>query len=239
MDEMQTSVVNHETENVSEIKPVKEQIRPSKKNIIIACALLLLAVVALIICLCNKPDAVQDDHEVISIELISELTSLECRYHNVSIYKEDGNIFGIGKKYVWFEYDVIVKAGIDMEKVRIEQLTEDGVIKIYLPPAEILSVDVDEATIQKIVEEVGAFTEITTDEEMLIIQDGVNKLRNDETTHEVIYQAYLSAKKIIEKFVMNQGEMMGKTYTVEWVQDTDNVQNSTDEQPVGLSLIHI
>lgn len=182
-----------------------------------------------------RPDNRTDNHNLFNIEMISELTTVECRYHNVAVRDNEGNFLGVGKQYVWFEYDVIVSVGIDINDVQIQEPTADGVVKIYLPPAKILGAKEDKSTISKPVCELGAFTELTADEERQIINEGIQKLKNDAKTQEIIYQAHNSAKDTIEQYVINMGELIGKEYTVEWLKtpngttEVTNQTNSTTE----------
>ena len=161
--------------------------------------------------------------------MISELTTLQCRYHNVSVCDKEGNLLGVGKKYVWFEYDVLVDVGIDIDEVRIENPTDDGVVKIYLPPAKILGAKADKATIYKPVCELGPLTEFPQDEQMQIVNAGIEKLKNDAKTEEVIRQAYSSAKEVIEQYVMNVGKLIGEEYTVEWVEKPEDIKGVPNE----------
>ena len=182
-----------------------------------------------------RPDNRTDNHNLFNIEMISELTTVECRYHNVAVRDNEGNFLGVGKQYVWFEYDVIVSVGIDINDVQIQEPTADGVVKIYLPPAKILGAKEDKSTISKPVCELGAFTELTADEERQIINEGIQKLKNDAKTQEIIYQAHNSAKDTIAQYVINMGELIGKEYTVEWLKtpngttEVTNQTNSTTE----------
>lgn len=177
-----------------------------------------------------RPDNRTEKYDLYDIEMISELTTLECRYHNVAVYDIEGKFMGSGKKYVWFEYDVIIKVGIDMNQVRIEKPTEDGTVRIYLPPAEILSATADKETIRKPVCDLGLGTKLTADEEWKIVNEGVQKLRDDAKTKEIVSQAYSSAKDILEMHILTIGRLEGKEYRVEWVNNPNDIQPAADDQ---------
>lgn len=206
------------------------KISPFMRNLLIAVALLAVASTMLIAWLIFRPSNNNEDDFLFDIEVISELTTLECRYHNVSVRDIEGNFIGVGEQYVWFEYDVVIDVGIDINEVRIEEPTEDGVVKIYLPPAKILGAKAEKETISKPVCELGPFTEITADEELQIINEGVDKLKNDSKTQDVIYQAHNSAKNVLEQYVVNMGKAIGKDYRVEWAKAPDEVQITTTIQ---------
>ncbi|MBR5617140.1 MAG: DUF4230 domain-containing protein [Oscillospiraceae bacterium] len=177
-----------------------------------------------------RPDNRTERYDLYDIEMISELTTLECRYHNVAVYDIEGGFLGAGRKYVWFEYDVIIKVGIDMNQVRIEKPTGDGIVRIYLPQAEILSASVDKETISKPVCELALGTKLTTEEEWLIVNEGVEKLRKDERTKDIIAQADSSAREILEKHIITIGRLEGKEYKVEWVNNPNDIQPAADDQ---------
>ncbi len=214
MEEMQNKVIEH---NNTEVENQKKKLNPFIRNLLISCGMLSLTAVILIAWFNFRPDNKKVNHNLFNIEMISELTTIECRYHNVAVRDNKGNFLGVGKQYVWFEYDVIVSVGIDVNEIIIEEPTSNGVVKVYLPPAKILGAKEDESTISKPVCELGTFTELTADEERQIINDGIQKLKNDAKTQEIIYQAYVSAKDIIEQYVVNMGKLVGEDYTVEWI----------------------
>ena len=227
MEEMQNNPTVHK--KAKEKKP-RKKLNPFVRNLLISGVLLAVTVILLAAWFIFRPDNKTNKHDLFNIEMISELTTLECRYHNVAVRDKAGNFLGVGKQYVWFEYDVIVDVGIDINEVRIENPTEDGVVKIYLPPAEILGAAEDKATISKPVCDLGAFTELTADEERQIINEGIQKLKSDAKTQEVIYQAYNSAKDVLEQYVINMGKLIGEDYTVEWIKVPDDVKVTADDQ---------
>ena len=211
-------------------KKSRKKLNPFVRNLLISVTMLAIAAILLAGWFIFRPDNKTDKSNLFNIEMISELTTLECRYHNVAVRDKEGNWLTVGKQYVWFEYDVIVDVGIDINEVRIENPTETGVVKIYLPPAKILGAAEDKATISKPVCDLGAFTELTADEERQIINEGIQRLKNDKKTQDVIDQAYNSAKNVLEQYVINVGKLIGEDYTVEWIKVPDSVQTSTVSQ---------
>lgn len=211
-------------------KKSRKKLNPFVRNLLISVTLLAIAAILLAGWFVFRPDNKTDKSNLFNIEMISELTTLECRYHNVAVRDKEGNWLTVGKQYVWFEYDVIVDVGIDIHEVRIENPTENGVVKIYLPPAKILGAAEDKATISKPVCDLGAFTELTADEERQIINEGIQRLKNDKKTQDVIDQAYNSAKNVLEQYVINVGKLIGEDYTVEWIKVPDSVQTTSESQ---------
>lgn len=222
--------INPVIQNDTEVEKQKKKPHPFIRNLLISGGLLTITAILLFAWFIFRPDNKTNNHNLFNIEMISELTTIECRYHNVAVRDKEGNFLGVGKQYVWFEYDVIVSVGIDVNEVQIQEPTCDGVVKIYLPPAKILGAKEDKSTISKPVCELGAFTELTADEERQIINEGVQKLKNDAKTQEIIRQAHDSAKDTIEQYVVNMGKLIGKEYSVEWLKNPDKISTVTTDQ---------
>lgn len=208
----------------------KKKLNPIQRNLLISSVLIGVIIVVLFAWLAFRPDNKTDIHDYFSAEMVGELTTLQCRYHNVSVHDKEGGVLGIGKQYVWFEYDVIVDVGIDIKQVKIEGPSDEGVIRIYLPPIEILGAKPDMETIKKPVHDVALGADLTTDEEHKIINDGVEKLKNDAKTKEIITQAQENAKDVLERYVINVGKLVGEDYKVEWIKAPDNNQTAFIDQ---------
>lgn len=194
------------------------------KNLCVFFVGLLVIAALLFVWFLIRPSNKTTQHDLFKLEKISELTTLECRYHNVAVRNNEGGFIGVGRQYVWFEYDVIVEVGVDLQQVQINEPTENGVVRIYLPEAQILNAKEDKATIFKPVCDLGAFTQLTAAEEQQIISDGVRKLKEDAETQRVVGQAYESAKDVLAQYVIMVGEMIGEDYRVEWLSAPINGQ---------------
>ncbi|MBR3755381.1 MAG: DUF4230 domain-containing protein [Clostridia bacterium] len=227
MEEIQNNTIIYSD---AEVKEEKKKLTPFVRNLLISCVLLAITAIILSAWFIFRPDNKKVNHNLFSIEMISELTTINCRYHNVAVYDKEGKVLGVGEQYVWFEYDVIVEAGIDVNEVRIEEPTSKGVVKIFLPPAKILSAKADKSTISKPVYKLGAFTKFTTDDELRIVYEGVEKLRDDVKTQEIINIAYNSAKDLIEQYVVNVGKSVGENYTVDWIEVSNEIPAATAKQ---------
>lgn len=221
--------------NQSTQEAKKKKLNPTQRNLLVSSVMAGIIIVVLLAWFTFRPDNKTNIHDYFSAEMVGELTTLQCRYHNVSVHDKEGGALGIGKQYVWFEYDVIVDVGIDVKQVKIEGPSDEGVIKIYLPPIEILEAKPDMSTIKKPVHDVAWGADLTTDEEHKIINAGSEKLKADAKTKEIITQAQESAKEVLEQYVMNVGKLVGEDYKVEWTKDSDNTQNDfgapTDSTP--------
>lgn len=156
---------------------------------------------------------------------IAELASLECYYHNVAKYHKDadGILFGfgsIGEKNMWFEYDGIVRMGLNIDKVSISEPDANGVVTVTIPAVEILGhPDIDTASMTEPIEENGLFTSLTASERSEALTTAqANLLETANNDDRSKAQASERAKSLLEQYVKNTGEALGKSYTVKWAQ---------------------
>ena len=122
-----------------------------------------------------------------------------------------------GYKKIWTEYSGIVELGIDVNKVSVSSPGADGVVKITIPDAEILNVDLDEDSMGEPLTDTGFLTEITKEEETAALaeaQDNMEKTAKQNSA--LLAQAKERAKNLIEGYVKNVGEQIGEEYTIEW-----------------------
>ena len=171
----------------------------------------------------DKNQKKEEEADFSAISSVCELASLKCYYHNVAKSEtEASGLFkwlGTGYKKIWTEYSGIVELGIDVSKVSVEKPTADGRVKVTIPDAEILSVDLDEDSMGEPLTDTGFMTKITKEEETEALAEAQNHM--EETAKEngnLLNQAKERAKSLIEGYVKNVGEQIGKEYTVEWVE---------------------
>lgn len=156
------------------------------------------------------------------IHSVCELATLKCYYHNVAKAEtEASGLFkwlGTGYKKIWTEYSGIVELGIDVNKVSISDPDQKNVVKITIPDAEILNIDLDEESMGEPLTDTGFLTHITKEEETLALaeaQENMEKTAQENAA--LLNQAKERAKDIIEGYVKNVGKEIGVDYTVEWV----------------------
>ena len=145
------------------------------------------------------------------INSVCELATLKCYYHNVAKAetKASGLLkwLGTGYKKIWTEYSGIVELGIDVNKVSISSPGADGVVRITIPDAEILNVDLDEDSMGMPLTETAALAKAQDDMEETAKQNSA-----------LLAQAKERAKNLIQGYVENVGEQIGEEYTIEWAE---------------------
>ena len=155
------------------------------------------------------------------IAAVCELATLKCYYHNVAKAEtEASGLFkwlGTGYKKIWTEYSGVVELGIDVNKVSVSSPGADGVVKITIPDAEILNVDLDEDSMGEPLTDTGFLTEITKEEETAALAEAQDNMEETAKKNSALLaQAKERAKNLIEGYVKNVGEQIGEEYTIEW-----------------------
>lgn len=171
----------------------------------------------------DKNQKKEEEADFSAISSVCELATLKCYYHNVAKSEtEASGLFkwlGKGYKKIWTEYSGIVELGIDVSKVSVEKPTADGVVKVTIPDAEILSVDLDEDSMSEPLTDTGFMTKITKEEETEALAEAQNHMEETAKGNgNLLNQAKERAKSLIEGYVKNVGEQIGKEYTVEWAE---------------------
>lgn len=161
------------------------------------------------------------------MKAICELAVMDCYYHNVAKFREEnaeGILFWQKDKHFWIEYSGVVSLGIDVSQVTVE--VDDTLVTITIPEAEVLRCQVDSDKLSEdsyIVaknsakisaeDEVAAFAQAQADLEATAAADTA-----------LLASAQQRAQALLEEYVENIGEAVGKDYTIQWVYlDDDGV----------------
>ena len=160
-----------------------------------------------------KPEASQ-------MKAICELAVMDCYYHNVAKFKDEdaaGIFFWQKDKHFWIEYSGVVSLGIDASQVALE--VDDTLVTITIPEAKVLRCQVDSNELSEdsyIVakdsarisaeDEVAAFAQAQADLEETAASDTA-----------LLSSAQQRAQDLLEEYVQNIGEAVGKDYTIQWV----------------------
>ncbi len=196
--------------------------------------------VLLIFCLllssCGEVKKANVVPEIDQIRSICKLATLKCYYNNVAKSKKEagsGPVHWFEKdRTYWIEYSGIVRLGIDLSKV---ELTVDGdVIKVVIPNAELLSIDVDESTYNAdsiIVSKDGwNKNPIPLDKQQEAVQKAQEKMKKTVMKNKSLFvSAQDRAKKLIENYINKIGEMSETKYKIEWEYIKNDFSDSEEE----------
>ena len=181
---------------------------------------LLAAVLAVMLAACSVQSTQAAVPDLGQVRSICSLATLECYYHNVAKFREEnaeGVLFWQKDKHFWIEYSGVVSLGIDVSQVTVE--VDDTLVTITIPEAEVLRCQVDSDKLSEdsyIVaknsakisaeDEVAAFAQAQADLEATAAADTA-----------LLLSAQQRAQALLEEYVENIGEAVGKDYTIQWV----------------------
>lgn len=195
-----------------------------------------LAVFCLVVCMffsaCGKKEeAPKEDLSLTQMKSICELATLKCYYHNVAkITKEKDVLWWDTTAELWIEYSGIVKLGVDI--TNLDMQVDGNQVTITMPKAKVLSCQVDQTSLDKDSyytnrEGLGA-EKINADDQTEAIKTAQeNMLENVQSDESLLQQAQNRAQDLLEQYVKNVGNAIGKTYEVSFV-TADGVGTNTD-----------
>ena len=171
-----------------------------------------------------------------NVSKICELATLKCYYHDVAEETvEPTGWFQYGYKKFWIEYEGVVVFGIDAKKVDIQKPDSNGEVKVYVPKAQVLNIDMVTDTMKDVVMENGAFTKITTeDQAQAYAQTQANMRDTAEANESLLTEARENAKKLIESYIIEVGNKAGNLYKVSWIDDDPNEVQTENDRDQGV-----
>lgn len=194
---------------------------------------LICLLVVLTLCLmmvsCSKEenDSQEVEPQVSQMKSICELATMKCYYHNVAKYtKEDASGFWFWTKdrKFWVEYAGIVTIGIDTSKINME--VKDDNVTITIPQAQVLSCKVDDATLtdESFIIAKGS-AKVEAEHQTAAFKDAQAKMQESASGDTVLLaNAQQRAQKLIEDYVNNIGDCVGKKYKITWMYLEENEQ---------------
>lgn len=198
-----------------------------------------LAVLCLVVCMLfsacgKKEEAPKEDLSLTQMKSICELATLKCYYHNVAkITKEKDVLWWDTTAELWIEYSGIVKLGVDI--TNLDMQVDGNQVMITMPKAKVLSCQVDQTSLDKDSyytnrEGLGA-EKINADDQTEAIKTAQeNMLENVQSDDSLLQQAQNRAQELLEQYVKNIGDAIGKTYEVSFVtaEDAGTATDSTE-----------
>ena len=158
--------------------------------------------------------------ETSQMKSICELAVMECYYHNVAKYKEEnatGMLLWKKDRHFWMEYAGVVTIGIDATQLSIE--VEDENVTITIPPAKVLGCKVDETTLTEdsfIVAKNSA--KVEAEHQTEAFKSAKDKLESEaKSNFTLLAAAQQRVQKLLEDYVTNIGNSVGKTYKIKWI----------------------
>ena len=158
--------------------------------------------------------------ETSQMKSICELAVMECYYHNVAKYKEEnatGMLLWKKDRHFWMEYAGVVTIGVDTSLMNIE--VKDENVTITIPPAKVLGCKVDETTLTEdsfIVAKNSA--KVEAEHQTEAFKSAKDKLESEaKSNFTLLAAAQQRVQKLLEDYVTNIGNSVGKTYKIKWI----------------------
>lgn len=168
---------------------------------------------------CSKqdPKLLQED----DLKNIADLSTLKCTFHQTSISEQKGAEswwFGLFPKDLrfWIEYDCVAEYGINGHEISVEQ--EGDTITITMPQASLLTSNIvgDSLKPEGYINDTNA-VKMTGERETQAFEQAKKEFDEiAENNQDLINQATNRAKMLLENYVLDLGEQIGKNFKVEF-----------------------
>lgn len=177
--------------------------------------------------------------KVSQMKSICELAVMDCYYHNVAKYNEknaSGWWLWTQDKEFWIEYSGIVTLGVDVSLVSME--IDGDNITITIPPATVQNCEVDESALAKdsyIVAQNSA--EVTAEDEVMAFGEAQKKLEETAAADKTLLaEAQQRTQILLEDYIKNIGNTVGKEYTINWKYIDENGNSSNAQSATESSV---
>ena len=124
------------------IEFIKNILKSKMGRIIIIFILLLVVLGIVFLCTYNKKPKLSNDYIITTLEKASELTTAKLNYTGLAEYEDTGIGF-INKSNFKMVYKATARAGIDVEKIKVDVNDALEVVTLTIPKATILDVKVN------------------------------------------------------------------------------------------------
>ena len=178
--------------------------------------------------------------ETSQMKSICELSVMKCYYHNVAKYKEEnatGILWWEKDRHFWMEYAGVVTIGVDTSLMNIE--VKDENVTITIPPAKVLGCKVDETTLTEdsfIVAQNSA--KVEAEHQTEAFKSAKDKLESEaKSNFTLLAAAQQRVQKLLEDYVTNIGNSVGKTYKIKWIYlEGAEELNKTETEPSASAI---
>ena len=178
--------------------------------------------------------------ETSQMKSICELAVMKCYYHNVAKYKEEnatGILWWEKDRHFWMEYAGVVTIGVDTSLMNIE--VKDENVTITIPPAKVLGCKVDETTLTEdsfIVAQNSA--KVEAEHQTEAFKSAKDKLESEaKSNFTLLAAAQQRVQKLLEDYVTNIGNSVGKTYKIKWIYlEGAEELNKTETEPSASAI---
>jgi hypothetical protein len=154
---------------------------------------------------CRQKEKAVDS--VLQLKELSELATVEYTITKIIKASDDQTWYKIGDRKILMSCQASVKSGIDLSKLKAEDITINGDdISIILPKATILSLNILPEAIRTEYQEVGLFrSDFTAAERNQLMSQGETQIRNSIEDTGILQTAESNASLFIGQFLRQLG----------------------------------
>jgi RNA polymerase-interacting CarD/CdnL/TRCF family regulator len=145
--------------------------------------------------------------KVLQLKELSELATVEYTITKIIKASDDQTWYKIGDRKILMSCQARIKSGIDLSKLKADDITIDGdKISLVLPSATILSINIRPEDIRTEYQEVGFLrSDFTAAERNLLMSQGESQIRNNIESGGILETAESNASLFIGQFLRQLG----------------------------------
>ena len=174
--------------------------------IIVLVVLLALSLAAIFYLLMKNKTLIKSKVTAFGLRDIGELATQAGYFTSVQKIEDGIDLLGIKlpltlKKCI-FSYDSIIKAGINFKEVKTTVDEENKIITVLVPPAEILSIEIDEESFVIYDEVHGIFNPLKLEQMNEAIKELKEKIEKIALKNSLLENAHSTAEALIKGFLI-------------------------------------
>lgn len=166
------------------------------------------------------------------IDGISELATVEYLFTDAAMFSASRHLFDMSvpltEKSFIVQWDGTIKAGVDLKQVRLslneptsggDTPDSDNPLKeiiVFMPPAKILSYEIDDDSVKVLNESSNIFNPITVDDKVSFDAETKDSMKRRAIENGLLEKAQENAKEILKQLILFDSEIE-KYYTVKFV----------------------
>lgn len=150
---------------------------------------------------------------------IGELATVEYLFTNAAKYSDSKQIkewnIPLTEKSFTIKWDGVIKAGIQVDQIKIDLDESEKKIIVTIPAAEILSYDIDEDSVEVLDETDNKFNPITVSDKVKFDAETEKEMKERAIENGILEKAQKSAEKIING-IITSNLTAAENYSIEF-----------------------
>jgi hypothetical protein len=145
--------------------------------------------------------------KVFKVKNLNQLATLEASVVKILSASDDDTWYKMGSRKVLFSCEGTVKAGVDLGKLKRENIrVENMSVEIILPPAEVFMLKINPNRIKEVYSDVGILRgDFTNSEKETIFQMGQKKIEESLPDLGILKQAEINASVFLTAYIKALG----------------------------------